>query len=300
MSDDGFLRTSRPVPARPPRFSRALLRAAHGGDVALTEALLRRPDVDADAADEYGRLALHEAVRHDRLEVVQQLLTHGVDVDIARQSDGCTALMVAARDGGVAVLGMLLEAGADWRLRNGDGETAAEMAQVAHEPLTTAALELWGFEHGTLQERAQIWSRQLVDAANAGDSEGVAQLLQAEDVSVDLNEADEHGRVALNEAARHNHVEVIEQLVEAGADLNARRPVDGWTAIISAAYYGATDAVQTLLELGADWTVANEEGRTALEIAQWPWRTALGFEKWQAEKAAVQLLAEKQTGVGGQ
>eukprot|EP01043_Picozoa_sp_COSAG02_P076456 COSAG02_NODE_16252_length_1099_cov_1.197000_1_plen_203_part_01 len=203
MSDEGFLHTSRPVPARPARVSRELLRAAHDGDVALTEALLRRPGVDADAADEYGRVALHEAVRHERVEVLHQLLTHGVDVDLARESDGCTALMTAARDGAVAVLGMLLEAGADWRLRSGDGETAAEMAQAAHEVITAAALELWEFEHGTSQERAQIWARQLMDAANTGDSVGVAQLLQAEGGSIDINQADEHGRIALNEAARH-------------------------------------------------------------------------------------------------
>lgn len=294
MSDEGFLHTSRPVPARPARVSRELLRAAHDGDVALTEALLRRPGVDADAADEYGRVALHEAVRHERVEVLHQLLTHGVDVDLARESDGCTALMTAARDGAVAVLGMLLEAGADWRLRNGDGETAAEMAQAAHEVITAAALELWEFEHGTSQERAQIWARQLMDAANTGDSAGVAQLLQAEGVSIDINQADEHGRIALNEAARHNHVTVIQQLVEAGADVNAQRPVDGWTALISATYYGATDAVQALLELDADWTAINEEGSTALDIAQWPWRTALEFEKWQAERPTVRLLAEKQ------
>ena len=295
MSGEGFLRASRPVPALPLRVSRELLRAAHDGDVALTEALLRRPEVDADAADEYGRVALHEAVRHERVEVVQQLLVHGVDLDCARQSDGCTALMTAARDGAVAVLGMLLEAGADWRLRNGDGETAAEMAQAAHEALAVAALELWEFQHGTSQERAQIWARQLMDAANTGDSEGVAQLLQADGVRIDINQADEDGRIALNEAARHNHVAVIQQLVEAGADVNARRPVDGWTPLISATYYGATDAVQALLELGADWSATNNDGTTALDIAQFPWRTALEFEKWQAERPTMQLLADKQT-----
>ena len=74
--DDGFLpRISRPVPRRPPRASAELLKAAHDGEVDLTAALLRRPDVDASASDEFGRTALHEAVRHERVEVLHQLLT---------------------------------------------------------------------------------------------------------------------------------------------------------------------------------------------------------------------------------
>ena len=293
--DDGFLpRTSRPVPRRPPRASAELLKAAHDGEVDLTAALLRRPDVDASASDEFGRTALHEAVRHERLEVLQLLLDHGVDVDQARQSDGCTALMTAARDGAVTVLGLLLEAGADWRLASGDGEMAADMAQAAHQPMAVAMLELWGFEHGTPQERARLGTRQLMEASNAGDSEGVTRLLAAGDL--DVNSADEYGRTALNEAARHSRLEVIDALLEAGADINLPRPIDGWTALITAAYHGATAAIEKLLEAGADWTVTNEEGRTALEIAQWPWRTALEFEKWQAEKAAVQLLEEAQAG----
>ena len=43
-----------------------------------------------------------------------------------------------------------------------------------------------------------------------------------------------------------------------------------------------------------DWTATNEDGSTALDIARWPWCTALEFEKWQAGRPAVQLLAEKQ------
>ncbi|PAA52363.1 hypothetical protein BOX15_Mlig006405g1 [Macrostomum lignano] len=63
-----------------------------------------------------------------RLVIARSLLRAGANVDI-RDSRGRTALMWSALNAKVALLRLLLNSGADWRRRNFDGLTAAQLAQ---------------------------------------------------------------------------------------------------------------------------------------------------------------------------
>lgn len=292
--DDGFIQPMRPVPRVPARMSMQLLRAAHDGDAKRVKALLSEAGdapIDLDVADEFGRTPLLEAVRHERLAVLGLLLGAGAGVNRARKSDGATALMVAAQDGAVEVVALLLENGADWRATNSDGETAAEVARAAHQDGTVAALEAWGFEHGDVDENAATLTQRLVEVSSAGDADRVRELLEA---GAAVDGADEYGRTALIEASRHNDVAVITAILETGeANVNLARLTDGWTPLITAAYHGCIEALEVLIEEGeADPQIANQEGQTALDMARWPWRTTLEFEKWKAERAAVEKLEE--------
>jgi ankyrin repeat protein len=291
--EPGLIYTMRPVPRVPARMSMQLLRAAHDGDAKLVKALLdasaERP-IDLNAADEFGRTPLLEAVRHERLEVLVLLLGAGAGVNCARRSDGATALMLAAQCGAAHVVAVLLQYGADWRAVNSDGETAAEVARAAHDDGTVAALEAWAFEHGDEAETAAGLVRRLVEASSAGDATRVRELLEA---GAAVDGADEYGRTALIEASRHNDVAVVAALLGGEADVNLARLTDGWTPLITAAYHGCVQALDILINEGAaDLTLTNQEGQTALDMARWPWRTPLEFEKWKSEKVAVQKLEE--------
>ena len=68
-------------------------------------------------------------------------------------------------------------------------------------------------------------------------------------------------------AATLGHADVVEELLKAGADVNARA-LDGATALIGAALFGRIDTVKVLLDHGADITVSNNDGTTALSAAQ--------------------------------
>lgn len=64
-------------------------------------------------------------------------------------------------------------------------------------------------------------------------------------------------------AVKKNDIESIKQLVQNGADINARGSWEN-TPLIFACQYGNVDAARTLIDLGADTTALNEKGVTAL------------------------------------
>ncbi len=72
---------------------------------------------------------LHEAVREDKRELLQALLSQDIDID-ARDDAGCTALHLAARLGNEAMVRLLLDHGADVRAVDQSHMTAAQHAEV--------------------------------------------------------------------------------------------------------------------------------------------------------------------------
>ncbi|KAK6633628.1 hypothetical protein RUM44_004235 [Polyplax serrata] len=79
---------------------------------------------------------------------------------------------------------------------------------------------------------------------------------------------DRHGQTALNLAARHGYLDVVEVLLSAGAACN-HSDCEGWTALRAAAWGGHTAVVELLLKNGADVDVADSDQRTALRAAAW-------------------------------
>ncbi|MCP5146148.1 MAG: ankyrin repeat domain-containing protein [Gammaproteobacteria bacterium] len=70
----------------------------------------------------------------------------------------------------------------------------------------------------------------------------------------------------LTDAARDNDAARVQQLIKAGADVNARGP-DGGTALLWAAHFADADLVRALLKAGADPSVANLFGATPISEA---------------------------------
>ncbi|MFN2222535.1 MAG: ankyrin repeat domain-containing protein, partial [Candidatus Promineifilaceae bacterium] len=75
------------------------------------------------------------------------------------------------------------------------------------------------------------------------------------------------GPNALALAAQNGHLEVVQTLVEAGADVN-EPAMRGWTPLMKAAFFGHDEIVQSLLEAGAELRVRDMSGRTAADHAQ--------------------------------
>ncbi|MCJ1360834.1 MAG: hypothetical protein MMC33_010843, partial [Icmadophila ericetorum] len=106
-------------------------------------------------------------------------------------------------------------------------------------------------------------------AAEGGHIEMVEKLLAA---GADVNAAAGRygGRTALQAAAEGGHIEVVEKLLAAGADVNAAAGYEGRTGLQAAAVGGHIEVVEKLLATGADVNAAAaaaNEGQTALQAA---------------------------------
>src|SRR4029079_2040883 len=74
------------------------------------------------------------------------------------------------------------------------------------------------------------------------------------------------GWTPLHYAATNGHLPVIELLLENHAYIDAESP-NGTTPLMMAAHYGTPAAVKLLLDSGADPTLKNQLGLTALDFA---------------------------------
>jgi len=70
----------------------------------------------------------------------------------------------------------------------------------------------------------------------------------------------------LVETVRSGNTEKVRELLERGADPNAKDD-DGWTPLHYATYRGHTHIVELLIEMGADPNIRNKDGKTPADIA---------------------------------
>ncbi len=103
-----------------------LMLAALRGRLDWAQALLKR----GAAVNRPGWAPLHYACSGPDEGLVDWLLLQGAEID-ARSPNGSTPLMLAAGYGGISSAERLLKAGADARLRNEQGQTAADFAERA-------------------------------------------------------------------------------------------------------------------------------------------------------------------------
>ncbi|MDH2917402.1 MAG: ankyrin repeat domain-containing protein [Gallionella sp.] len=112
-------------------------------------------------------------------------------------------------------------------------------------------------------------STALFEAVKAGDAKTMQQLLSA---GADVNACDEAGwtplaRAVYNQELQHGFLDVVQVLVGAGANLEAAIAY-GVRPLMLAAGYGETDIVEFLIQAGADVLAKNEGGYTALMMVK--------------------------------
>ena len=75
------------------------------------------------------------------MQIVDELISAGANVNYARPNDGYTSLMFAAQEGFVEVVRSMLAAGADPRTAKHDGVTAQDFAVHFNHPAIAALLK---------------------------------------------------------------------------------------------------------------------------------------------------------------
>jgi ankyrin repeat protein len=286
-----------------------LMLAARVGTVEIVQALLAAgADVDAKEPS-FMQTALHVAVREGSEETAALLLEHGADVAAATLSGDVpgfrlpgdnagskgvgiirggwpehgmryavpgakTPLLYATRRGDLAMVRLLVEAGADIEQADANGIT----------PLLNAIINASVAAAGRFGEHFAV-AHYLIDAGadvDTVDWYGETPLWAA----VDARNLDVTGPARDNGIDREAALALIERLLDAGAEVNARTReypperrfitplgslswVDftGQTPFLRAALAGDTTVMQRLLEHGANPNIGTFAGTTPLMAA---------------------------------
>jgi len=288
--------------------------AAVLGRADLIEALLKAgADVESPNAD--GQTALMVVARTGRVDAARLLLKYGAKVNTIEQWRGQTALMWAVAQKQPAMVAELVKAGADVNARstvnNWDRQVTAEPRAI-YRPAGGLTPLLYATREGCVE-----CARLLVEAGadlNLADPENISPLLMAVIngqwdtaqylikkganpnkwdfwgraplyAAVDLNTIPRGGRPDWPSLDETTPLQVIEMLLDAGANPNAQlklappfrnigndRGLDGMlttgaTPLLRAAKALDAPAIAALLAKGADISLANSRGMTPIMVA---------------------------------
>lgn len=247
-------------------LGRQLLELAATNDVDLVDDVLKK-GASHDARDAEGKTPLHIAAANGQLLVLKLLVGSRADLE-ARDGSQETPLFAAAAGGHLKVVTYLVDSGVDLRARDQTGHSTLNLA-VEHLHCDVARLLV---ERGA--DLCHKLDKQCLAACAAADFERVQLLL---DCGVSIDAKGEEGKTPLLIEACIGNVEGIDFAIQHGAHLEFKGD-DGCTALLVAADLGHTKVVEMLLKRGADSQAQDPEGHTALLLA---------VDKGHAEVAAL-------------
>lgn len=278
-----------------------LIRAAERGHDLVVGELLRA-GIDRNHVNRIGYQAIHEAVWLGRdtdtyAATLRVLIAGGVELDRPSGTERLTplqmagrrgydrlervleraagagevarpdaALLAAAANGDADAAALALRAGANLEARDERGRTALLLAAAEDHVATARLLVAMGASPDALDDRHDTpW---LVTGVT-GSVEMLETLLPAHP---DLTVRNRYGGISVIPASERGHVDYVRRVVETGIDVNHVNDL-GWTALLEAVILGDggpdhQQIVRILLEAGADPSIADKDGITALQHAR--------------------------------
>ena len=266
--------------------------AARKGDIEAVKAALDA-GTDANAKDDKGSTLLNLATRYGHLDVARLLVERGADLKVRSPAGGFPIHSAVQPPKDPGFVRFLLEQGADPNATDQRGRTPIFYAATnggQEAPAVVAELVKGGAD---VMARAPDGQTPLHAAAQWGPAAGVQVLL---DNGAQVDAVDSEGRTPLQVVDMSEAPAKTALLLKAGADIHAR-DAQGATPLHAAAGRGRSqEAAKALLDAGADVNATDKEGRTPLDIAVNPPER---FPGWVGVYVDMVRLLQERGATGG-
>ncbi|XP_048257810.1 serine/threonine-protein phosphatase 6 regulatory ankyrin repeat subunit A-like [Haliotis rufescens] len=276
--------------------SNVLHLACFYGHVDVVKYLLSQDTVDVNSRGRYKQTPMMRAAKNGHKEVVELLVKKGADLSLAYNADGSNVLHLACVNGHVDVVKYLLSQDTvninsrGWRKRTPMMRAAEEGYKEVVELLVSKGADAslvdkrgnnllhLACQRGQMELVKYIVSQDMVDinrrglkkrspvmiAAESGHKEVVELLVNK---GADASLMDKKGNNILHLACQMGHVEVVKYVLSQDiVDINSR----GWktkTPMMMAAEEGHKEVVELLLNKGTDPSLVDKRGNNILHLA---------------------------------
>ncbi len=211
--------------------------------------LLIENGADVNAKNKNGETPLYWASRWNQIGIAKLLIENGADVD-AQNKDGWTPLHQAAFRGKIDIVKVLIENGADPFIKNINGKTALDLCEdkAIREILEKHMKEYNQTIDETKNNEYSIFNNNLLDAVFNSDLIEVKKCVFSGKYNIDVQ--DDKGYTPLMYAIMDHNFDIVEFLVDHGADINLCN-FKGQSPLKIAYKYDDEKIASYLLEKGA-------------------------------------------------
>jgi len=222
----------------------------------------QQPDL-ATVAEQRDETALHFAARFGNIHMARMLIERGSDAKAVNKA-GQSPLHYAVTSRGeenIELVQLLLDAGADPNLKDGEDQTSLERA-MNHDRNGIVRLLL---ERGAVME-VEDASEAFRVAVRRDQLAVVESLLQSH---VQVNEPLDDGLTPLHVAVRDGKLDIAKYLIEQEADVDAVSQDDDGRSVLQATVGigGSPEIATLLLDSGADPNFVDKHGVSVLHTA---------------------------------
>ncbi|MBQ4875143.1 MAG: ankyrin repeat domain-containing protein [Rickettsiaceae bacterium H1] len=205
-----------------------------------------------------------KAISNNSTKIVQMLLKEKENiVEIRTLSDNTPLHLAVMVD--TKLVKILLDNGADINAKNMEGNTVLDYALIRSEEKNNDV----GIVDFLIAKGVEIDGNQKIEmflrwAARKNECDIARKLLRIKRIKI--NDPDDNDRTALMLAALNGHKEIVELLLQHGADFDAKDK-EGKTALMLSLLRRNMDIAKLLLQHGANVDAKDKEGKTALIVA---------------------------------
>jgi ankyrin repeat protein len=237
-------------------------------------------DIDVTTGDGFSNTALHLACESGHADIVALLLDEGADPNKYNAADKTPLQIAALSDNSrVDIMKLMIDRGANIHLTNESNETPLHhVTHIDHVQLLLSA----GVDIDAQNSNGKT-------ALDLTKNEDVRDLILSEKkkkIEESTNKAFKPGYSSLHLTSEQGDTIKVKNILQTGADVNARTDTYCNTALHLASSYGRVAIVELLLDNHADINAENKNGET-------PLHSIARSENTKLHEDIVQLLIKR-------